>query len=207
MKKVSVCQPCMGWVFFCARRQKGASRNAKSSRISEYNVLLLFLIQETDENPIFGFQTPSMPGTVPHYKIVPPAIASAGVYFFTTDSGLLYEVRFGRRQDNILHATIVFGVINEEFDGEEYVVTNRGEVFRVMTTIVMIVKMFMEEHQKIMCYEFTGIPKDDEDDEAEGGKSSQRTLLYKRYLPRIFETGWDFNFSGNSAVVTKKNRF
>lgn len=148
-----------------------------------------------------------MPGTVPHYKIVPPAIASAGVYFFTTDSGLLYEVRFGRRQDNILHATIVFGVINEEFDGEEYVVTNRGEVFRVMTTIVQIVKMFMEEHQKIMCYEFTGIPKDDEDDDAEGGKSSQRTLLYKRYLPRIFESGWDFNFSGNSAVVTKKNRF
>jgi hypothetical protein len=145
-----------------------------------------------------------MPGTVPIYKIQPPAIASAGVYYFTTDSGLQYEVRFGRRQDNILHATIVFGVINEEFDGEEYVVTNRGEVFRVMSTIVQIVKMFMAEHQKIMCYEFTGIPKDDE---AEDGKSSQRTLLYKRYLPRIFETGWEFNFSGNSAVVTKKSRF
>jgi hypothetical protein len=146
-----------------------------------------------------------MAGTLPIYKIVPPAIASAGVYFFTTDSGLQYEVRFGRRQDNILHATIVFGVINEEFDGEEYVVTNRGEVFRVMSTIVQIVKMFMAEHQKIMCYEFTGIPKDDE--EEDGGRSSQRTLLYKRYLPRIFESGWEFNFSGNSAVVTKKQRY
>ena len=60
------------------------------------------------------------------YKIVPPAISTAGVYFFTTDSGVVYEVRFGRRQDNILHATIVFGVLNDEYDGEEYTVTNRG---------------------------------------------------------------------------------
>lgn len=145
-----------------------------------------------------------MPASVPTYKIIAPAIASAGVYFFTTDSGLQYEVRFGRRQDNILHATIVFGVINDEFDGEEYVVTNRGEVFRVMNTIVQIVKMFMAEHTKIMCYEFTGIPKEGEDE----NKSSKRTSLYKRFLPKIFESGWDFNFNGNSAVVTRKsNRF
>jgi hypothetical protein len=143
-----------------------------------------------------------MSGTVPLYKIIAPAIASAGVYFFTTDTGLQYEVRFGRRQDNILHATIVFGVINDEFDGEEYILTNRGEVFRVMSTISAIVRMFMAEHPKIMCYEFTGIPKEGEEDE----KSSQRTLLYKRYLPRIFEIGWDFKFDGNSAIVTKKGR-
>ena len=142
-----------------------------------------------------------MSGTLPTYKIIAPAIVSAGVYFFTTDSGMQYEVRFGRRQDNILHATIVFGVINEEFDGEEYVVTNKGEVFRVMGTIVEIVKMFMTEHNKIMCYEFTGIPKEGEDE----SKTSQRNLLYKRFLPRIFDSGWEFNFSGNSAIVTRKS--
>ncbi len=141
--------------------------------------------------------------TVPIYRIQAPAIASAGVYFFTTDSGLNYEVRFGRRQDNILHATIVFGVINDEFDGEEYVVTNRGEVFRVMTTISEIVRIFMREHPKIMIYEFNGIPRDDESE----SQDSKRTLLYKRYLPRIFDQAvWDFNFSGNSALVTRKGR-
>jgi hypothetical protein len=144
-----------------------------------------------------------MSGSLPLYKIIPPAIPSAGVYFFTTDSGIQYEVRFGRRQDNILHATIVFGVINDEFDGEEYVVTNRGEVFRVMSTIVKIIKMFMAEHPKIVSYEFTGIPKEGEEDE----KASQRTLLYKRYLPRIFETGFEFSFTGNSALVTRTSRF
>ncbi len=146
-------------------------------------------------------QSKPMSGTLPIYKIIAPAIASAGVYFFTTDSDMQYEVRFGRRQDNILHATIVFGVINEEFDGEEYVVVNRGEVFRVMTTIVEIVKMFMAEHSKIMCYEFTGIPKDGEDE----SKTSKRNVLYKRFLPKIFESGWDFNFTGNSAIVTRKS--
>ena len=62
------------------------------------------------------------------YPIEYPAIKSASVYYFNTPSGLRYEVRFGRRQDNILHASIVFGVVNDEFEGEEYVTTNRGEV-------------------------------------------------------------------------------
>ena len=70
------------------------------------------------------------------FDIEYPSIPSAGVYYFNTTSGLRYEVRFGRLQDNILHSNIVFGVINDEFEGEEYVTTNRGEVFQVMNTIV-----------------------------------------------------------------------
>ena len=76
-------------------------------------------------------------------KILPvefPAIKSAGLYYFNTPSGMRYEVRFGRRQDNILHASIVFGVVNDEFEGEEYVTTNRGEVYQVMNTISEIIK-------------------------------------------------------------------
>ncbi len=53
------------------------------------------------------------------YNITPPAISTAGVYLFTTDNGVHYEVRFGRRQDNILHATIVFGVTNEEYESRQ----------------------------------------------------------------------------------------
>ncbi|MES2567186.1 MAG: hypothetical protein V4565_09990 [Bacteroidota bacterium] len=139
-----------------------------------------------------------------------PPIKSAGVYYFNTSSGLRYEVRFGRRQDNILHSTIVFGVINEEFEGEEYVTTNRGEVYRVMNTIVKIVKDFMEQHSKVNIYEFHAIDRDDEDEhisEAEIKKNkikgNSRLKLYKRYLPKIFEQGWNFNFDGNNAIVTK----
>jgi len=88
-------------------------------------------------------------GWVKEYKIVAPAISTAGVYYFTTDCGVQYEVRFGRRQDNILHATIVFGVTNDEFEGEEYTFTNKGELYRVMTTIVAVVKIFNAEPPKM----------------------------------------------------------
>ncbi|MBI3518701.1 MAG: hypothetical protein HY062_05025 [Bacteroidetes bacterium] len=141
-----------------------------------------------------------------------PPIKSAGVYYFNTSSGLRYEVRFGRRQDNILHSTIVFGVINEEFEGEEYVTTNRGEVYRVMNTIVKIVKDFIEQHSKVNIYEFHAIDRDDEDEHASETdikknkiKGNARLKLYKRYLPKIFEKGWNFNFDGNNAIVTKIN--
>ena len=137
-----------------------------------------------------------------------PPIKSAGVYYFNTSSGLRYEVRFGRRQDNILHSTIVFGVINDEFEGEEYVTTNRGEVYRVMNTIVMIVRDFMDQHQKVNIYEFHAIDRDDEDERAPEVEQKNKikgnsSKLYKRYLPKIFEKGWAFNFDGNNAVVSK----
>jgi hypothetical protein len=104
----------------------------------------------------------------------------------------------------------VFGVINEEFEGEEYVTTNRGEVYRVMNTIVMIVKDFMEQHSKVNIYEFHAIDRDDEDEHASPAeinknkiKGNARLKLYKRYLPKIFEQGWSYNFDGNNAIVNK----
>jgi len=136
-----------------------------------------------------------------YYDIELPAIKSASVYYFNTPSGLRYEVRFGRRQDNILHATIVFGVINDEFEGEEYVTTNRGEVYGVMSTIAEIVRTFMMEHQKIMIYEFHAV---DRDDEEASHNTNARMYLYRRYLPRIFDKNWVIELDGNFAMVKKK---
>ena len=139
----------------------------------------------------------------PSYKnILPieyPNIPSAGVYYFTTKSGLRYEVRFGRLQDNILHANIVFGVIDDEFEGEEYVATNRGEVYQVMNTIVEIVKNYMMEHPKVNIYEFNAVGREGEDENVENA----RMALYRRFLPKIFEEGWKFRINGNFALVTR----
>lgn len=136
-----------------------------------------------------------------YYDIEFPAIKSASVYYFNTPAGLRYEVRFGRRQDNILHATIVFGVINDEFEGEEYVTTNKGEVYGVMNTIAEIVRTFMAEHQKIMIYEFHAV---DREGEEEQGNSNARMYLYRRYLPRIFDKNWTIEINGNFAMVKRK---
>ena len=114
------------------------------------------------------------------------------------------SVRFGRRKDNILHATIVFGVINDEYEGEEYVETNKGEVYRVMATLVKVIRMFMAEHPNVMTYEFTGTAKEGEPDDG----ANARINLYKRYLPVIFpeSEGWLFKFQGSNAVAKKNNK-
>jgi len=139
----------------------------------------------------------------PYKNILPieyPGIPSAGLYFFNTKSGLRYEVRFGRLQDNILHANIVFGVVDEEFEGEEYAATNRGEVYQVMNTIVEIIKNYMKEHPKVNVFEFNAIGRDGEDENVENA----RMALYRRFLPRIFQGNWKFKIDGNFALVTRQ---
>ncbi len=139
-------------------------------------------------------------GSVPTYDIVYPKIRSGNEYFFTTDSGVDYEVRFGRKQQDILSATIVFGVLNDEFDGEEYAVTNRGEVFRVMSTIVKVVNIYKEEHPNIHSYEFTGEPTSGEEE----NEPTIRLKMYIRYLSRIFDPSWHIHADGNKVVVSKR---
>ena len=97
-----------------------------------------------------------------------------------------------------------------EFEGEEYITTNRGEVYSVMNTIVTIIKDFMEQHSKVNIYEFNALDRDDEykhssKSEVQKNKirGNARLKLYKRYLPKIFGEEWFFNFDGNNAIVNK----
>jgi hypothetical protein len=137
---------------------------------------------------------------LPAYQIIPPPIESGSTYYFQTESGIQYEVRFGRKQNNILSTSIVFGVLNDEFEGEEYSVTNRFEMFRVMATIVEIVRRYMRLHPKINLYEFTGEPTEKELDK----EGRIRLALYNRYLPQVFDERWVVEKKTNKTVVKKK---
>ena len=133
------------------------------------------------------------------YPIIAPAIPSGQIYQFTTDHGVEYEVRFGRKRDDIFHAVVVFGVLNDEYEGEEYVVTNKGDAFRVMTTISEVINMYLKEHPNMRTMEFTGILRENETDEV-----SKRTKLYLRFLPRVFHPSkWKTIITGN-RIVTKR---
>ncbi|MDQ3192590.1 MAG: hypothetical protein M3Q58_13435 [Bacteroidota bacterium] len=136
------------------------------------------------------------------YTIIPPAIPTGSVYYFTTDNGVQYEVRFGRKQDNFLNATIVFGVLNEEYEGEEYVVTNKGEIYKVMATIVEVVKMYIDQHPNINSFEYTGEPNK----EIADGEPSTRIRLYERYLKKIFNHNWSHKIIGNKTIITKTKK-
>jgi len=96
-----------------------------------------------------------------------------------------------------MKATIVFGVTNEEYDGEEYVETNKGEVFRVMATISTVIRNFIDEHPKMISFEFTGLSRKDDTEV----KSSVRIKLYYRYAQRIFfEKFWKIEYVGKNAI-------
>jgi len=136
------------------------------------------------------------------YEIEYPAIRSGSVYKFTTHSDIEYEVRFARKKNNLLHTTIAFGVLNDEFEGEEYALTNRGEAFRVMTTLVIVVHAYMEQHPNVKVYEFVGEPTADEQAEF----PNKRLNLYKRYLDTIFNPiDWKWVVKGNRCVISRIN--
>lgn len=135
------------------------------------------------------------------YDIIKPNIPTGQVYHFETEYEVEYEVRFARKKENILHAVIAFGVLNEEYDGEEYALTNKGDVFKVMRTIITIIDMYGDKHPNTQVYEFTGVYKEGEDTDL-----SQRTKLYLRYLPRIFDHTWVISMEGNKIFVTKKRK-
>lgn len=100
-----------------------------------------------------------------------------------------------------MHTSIAFGVLNDEFEGEEYALTNRGEAFRVMTTIVDVVRAYMHEHPNVKIYEFVGEPTAQEHDEF----PHKRLNLYNRYLRKMFDITWDFQLHGNKMVISKLN--
>lgn len=137
--------------------------------------------------------------TVPSYDIELPNIPSGSAYYFTTDSGLRYEVLFAKKRDSYLENIINFSVLNEEFE-DEYSETNRGEVYRVIATVGEIIRIYHDNHAYSHSYEFSGEFKEGNEDR----KTSIRTLLYYRMAKKMMHNIWDIKLSGNKVVVFRE---
>jgi len=135
--------------------------------------------------------------TIRPFPIQAPNIPSGSVYFFYTESCLEYEVRFGQKKDNCLGHVVNFGVLNDEFENE-YSLTNKGETFRIIATVIEIIKLFHANHPTSNSYEFTGEFKSDENKE-----SSIRSRLYYRIACRVLACPWHAEMLGNKVVVTR----
>lgn len=135
------------------------------------------------------------------FKFKAPDIPSAGIYYFTSDGGIVYEVRFGRKQADILSVNIVFGVLNEEFEGEEYVLTNKGEFYSIIATIKEIIEDFRQKNPNIHHFEFAGEPI--ESSEAISGPT-KRTKIYMKWAKQIFpEREWKHVLLGNKVSIER----
>ncbi len=132
------------------------------------------------------------------FPIKVPEIQSGDTYYFTTGSGLQYQVRFGKKRDNYLGNIINFSVLSEEFENE-YSETNRGEIFRIISTIIEIIRLYHENHVHSDTYEFTGEFKETRDTRT----ASIRSRLYFRYARRCLNKGWEPLLEGNKVIIRK----
>ena len=132
------------------------------------------------------------------YDIELPEIESGDTYYFTTDSGLKYQVRFGKKKDNYLGNIINFSVLSDEFE-DEYSETNRGEVYHIVATVIEIIRIYHQHHIHSDTYEFTGEFKD----EHETQSASIRSRLYYRYTQRVLADHWYASLEGNKVTIKK----
>jgi len=132
------------------------------------------------------------------YEIKVPEIKSGDTYYFVTGSGLKYQVRFGKKRDNYLGNIVNFSVLSEEFE-DEYSETNRGEIYRIITTVIEIVLIYHGYHEHSDTYEFTGEFKD----EHETQTASIRSRLYYRYAVRMLNKHWKVYLEGNKVTIHK----
>jgi len=128
--------------------------------------------------------------------IVYPALSS-GAYYFTTPSNLKYEVRFAKKIQNMFSVTMAFGVVNEEFEDNEYIATNKGEIYKVMQTVVAITNDYIAKYKDISSLEFFCEGADEK-------KKNQRLLLYKRFLNKISNGKWDISYLDKSGICLKR---
>ena len=139
--------------------------------------------------------------SVAPYPIKSPEIVSGSEYYFTTDSGLKYQVLFAKKRESYLENIINFSVLNDEFE-DEYSETNRGEVYRVIATVIEIIRMYHEHHSYSVSYEFSGEFKDNSKER----DVSIRTLLYYRKAISILHPIWNVLLEGNKVIVSRKKR-
>jgi hypothetical protein len=132
------------------------------------------------------------------YHIKVPEIKSGDTYYFTTESGLQYQVRFGKKRDNYLGNIINFSVLSDEFE-DEYSETNRGEIYRIISTIIEIIRIYHANHLQSDTYEFMGEFKEIRDKQ----EASIRSRLYYRYAMKYLNKDWEPLLEGNKVIIRK----
>jgi hypothetical protein len=135
------------------------------------------------------------------YPILYPDFGENGLYSFTTKNGIQYEVMFGRRECNPLHVTVVFGVINEEFEGEEYSETKQHDQYNVIATVIKIVKHYISTKNHLKLVEFAVVSRDNESEKT----SNIRMRFFSRYLNDIFDKTWLLETKENKMIARKIN--
>lgn len=150
-------------------------------------------------------ETKLPPYKIDNELVIPTPFGPEGYnYFFNTDSGLRYAINImvGMTENHIRREDVenckivddvdefydeVIGISFFTFTGEDEdvyynyndkVITNRGEMFRIMSTLKSVMEKFINEHPNIK-YIFIGGQRGEK-----GNDKEQRDRLYLTYLKK-----------------------
>lgn len=125
-------------------------------------------------------------------------------YYFTNRFNEHYEVSFTRDKDNYLKVIISFCVTNEEYENDQYAITNKGDVYRVLNTVCKIVLKFSEDHPNINHYVFSGERRSFENKETH--PVTGRTRVFLRFVNKFFKPpAWKIEQKENFVHLFKHN--
>jgi len=99
-------------------------------------------------------------------------------YSFTTDSNLEYRVLFEEDALDMYYTVweMAFGIINDS-KLDTQIVTNKGEIYKVMGTITKILKTFVNDYEQVERIAFKG-------------SDNRRDKLYQQYLSKHLPNNW-----------------
>ena len=118
-------------------------------------------------------------------------------YDFETDLDTKYEVTFDFYEDMSKEGewtvvNISFGIIEDGYLNN-VVVTNEGDIFRVMATIVDITKKVLKKNKKIKSLAFTGSKN-------RGDNDRRRNNIYMAYIKKHLKAK-NVEDDGNEIIV------
>ncbi len=124
-------------------------------------------------------------------------------YYFINRFQEHYEVSFSRDEKDYLKVTVSFCVTNDEYENDQYAVTNKGDVYRVLNTVCLIILSFSEAHPNVHHYVFSGERRAFEIENKI--EITGRTRVFLRFVRKFFNPPvWEIKQEGNFVHLLKK---
>jgi hypothetical protein len=126
-------------------------------------------------------------------------------YYFTNRFNDQYEVSFSRDEVNYFKVSVTFCVTNDEYENDQYVVTNHGDVYRVLNTICLIILDFYNRYPTIEEFVFSGEMRPFERENKV--EVSGRTRVFLRFVKRYFRPPfWKVVQNGNFVSIYRMQK-
>ncbi len=132
-----------------------------------------------------------------HYQFQKDPFPTKHSYYFTNRFNDKYEVSFSRDKDNYLKVTISFCVTNDEYENDQYAITNHYDVYRVLNTVCLIILDFSNQRPNVNHYVFSGEmrPFEKENNIPVSGRTKVFLKFVKKFFkPPLWEAVQDQNY-------------